>query len=61
MYAGPKPVYRPESFQLRKLDRVGNYALQPSWADGHDYGIWPFDKLREFCSCDECRAKSSAT
>ena len=55
MYAGPKPVYRPESFQLRAIERVGNYALQPSWADGHDYGIWPYEKLRTMCPCDECK------
>ena len=56
MYAGPAPVYRPESFQLRGIERVGNYALQPSWSDGHDYGIWPYEKLRAMCPCDECRA-----
>ena len=60
MWTGPKPVYRPESFQLLRIDRVGNYALQPSWADGHDYGIWPYEKLRANCACDECRAKNAA-
>ena len=56
MYAGPRPVYRPESFQIAKIDRVGNYALQPFWGDGHEYGIWTYEKLRSMCSCDECRA-----
>jgi DUF971 family protein len=26
---------------------VGHYALRPTWADGHDTGIYAFDRLRE--------------
>jgi len=40
---------------LSSLTPVGNYALQPNWADGHNYGIWTFDRLREACSCEECK------
>ena len=54
MAMGPKPVYRTESFQLRNVERVGNYALQPNWADGHSYGIWTFERLREHCPCGAC-------
>ena len=57
MAMGPKPSYRPESFQLRGVERIGNYAIQPNWADGHSFGIWTFERLREFCSCDECAAQ----
>ena len=32
---------------VRRLDRVGHYALRITWADGHDYGIYPFAVLRE--------------
>ncbi|MCU1245035.1 MAG: hypothetical protein JWN02_945, partial [Acidobacteria bacterium] len=32
-------------------------ALQPNWADGHTYGIWTYERLREGCPCDECSAK----
>ena len=52
---GPQQ-YRPNSFQLRGVSRVGNYALEPSWADGHNVGIWTFERLRQFCACDECEA-----
>jgi DUF971 family protein len=55
MAFGPKPVYRPQSFQLNGVEQIGNYALQPNWADGHTYGIWTYDRLREVCGCDECR------
>jgi DUF971 family protein len=56
MAMGAKPSYRPESFQLRGIDSIGNYAIQPNWADGHSYGIWTFEHLRAKCSCDECTA-----
>lgn len=54
MYGGAPQHYSPKSFQLRSVDRVGNYALQPNWADGHDAGIWTFERLRQFCPCDDC-------
>jgi DUF971 family protein len=60
MHAGPKPVYRPESFQLRSIETIGNYALQPNWSDGHGYGIWTYERLRQICSCDECSARATA-
>ncbi|HYS55872.1 MAG TPA: DUF971 domain-containing protein [Thermoanaerobaculia bacterium] len=56
MAMGPKPRYAPSSFQLTSVTPVGNYALQPHWADGHNYGIWTYERLRETCSCDQCRA-----
>lgn len=55
MAFGPKHVYRRESFQMRDVERIGNYALQPNWADGHTYGIWTYDRLRSICACGECR------
>ena len=55
MAFGPKHVYRRESFQMRDVERIGNYALQPNWADGHTYGIWTFGRLRSICACGECR------
>jgi len=54
MYAGPRPVYRPESFQIAKIDRVGNYALQPLWGDGHHTGYHTYMLLRDRCPCDVC-------
>lgn len=46
LHRGPPPVLTPASFRLLRLDRVGNYALQPVWEDGHNVGIYPFDYLR---------------
>ena len=56
MAYGPKTNYRPESFQLRSVDQIGNYAIQPNWMDGHTYGLWTFDRLRAACPCEECSA-----
>ncbi len=43
---GPEIPLTPQSFQLRSVIRVGTYALQPVWADGHATGIYSFDYLR---------------
>lgn len=33
------------SSQLKRLDWVGGYALQPTWGDGHSSGLYSFDYL----------------
>ena len=45
-----------EHRQVEVLDvqPVGNYALTISWGDGHDTGIYSFQKLREMCPCPVC-------
>ena len=37
---------RPEQHQLRSIDLVGLYAVRPTWVDGHDTGIFTFERLR---------------
>lgn len=44
----PQVSYTPTSFQMRNITVVGGYALQPTWADGHNSGIYTFDLLRSF-------------
>jgi DUF971 family protein len=63
MAGGGPQHYRQNSFVLLGVEPMGNYALQPTWADGHTFGIWTFDRLRAACPCDECRnaAASNAT
>ena len=34
------------SFQLKSLDVVGGYALQPRWGDGHSTGLYSWGYLR---------------
>ncbi len=34
------------SYKVTALSAVGNYALQPSWDDGHSTGIYTWEYLR---------------
>ena len=40
--------------EIRSLDPVGSYAVQPTFSDGHATGIYRFDFLREICPCEQC-------
>jgi DUF971 family protein len=46
LYKNPEKPFAPNSFELVKISRVGGYAIQPVWADGHNSGIFSFDYLR---------------
>jgi DUF971 family protein len=46
LYKGPERPYSPDSFRLVRLARVGGYALQPVWGDGHATGIYSFEYLK---------------
>jgi ATP-binding protein involved in chromosome partitioning len=36
----------PEDVRPLRIRPVGRYALQVDWSDGHDAGIYPFERLR---------------
>ncbi len=42
----PKVTYGPHSFEMRGYRTVGGYALQPTWNDGHESGLYTFRQLR---------------
>jgi DUF971 family protein len=44
--ARPQVSYGPGSFDLRGFRLVGGYALQPTWNDGHETGLYTFRQLR---------------
>ena len=46
VYKNPDKPLAPNAFELVRIGRVGAYALQPVWADGHDSGIYSFEYLR---------------
>ena len=46
LYKGPDIPLEPESFVLRGLARVGTYAIQPTWGDGHNSGLFSFEYLQ---------------
>ena len=41
--------------RLDDVQPVGRYALQFTWSDGHDAGIYSFTFLRRICQCDSCQ------
>lgn len=46
VYKNPDRPLAPNAFELVRITRVGGYAVQPVWADGHDSGIYSFEYLR---------------
>jgi DUF971 family protein len=42
-----RPLPAGWSAELQSVEAVGNYALQPVWSDGHSYGIYSWEYLRE--------------
>jgi DUF971 family protein len=50
LYKNPEKPYAANSFELVRLARVGGYAVQPLWADGHNTGIFSFDYLHRVAS-----------
>lgn len=43
----PRVTYSENSFDLRRYELVGSYALQFFWADGHSTGIYAYEYLRK--------------
>jgi DUF971 family protein len=54
------PTLTPDQTRLVGVQLVGNYALAPSWADGHHTGYYTFALLRERCPCPACTARRAA-
>jgi len=50
LHKGPDIPLTPAAFQLRGVAMVGSYAVQPTWADGHASGLYPFEFLRKLAS-----------
>lgn len=44
------PVFVPGMYDLKKVEVVGNYSIQPHWGDGHQTGLYTFDYLRAISS-----------
>ena len=54
------PTLTPEQTRLVDIALVGNYAVAPSWGDGHHTGYYTFALLRDRCPCAECSARRSS-
>ena len=40
-----------QNVQPVKIDLIGRYAISVTWSDGHNTGIYAFDRLRKTCPC----------
>ena len=39
---------RPEQYQaITRIELIGSYGIRPTWSDGHNSGIYMFDRLRD--------------
>lgn len=47
------PLSSAQSPELESLEIIGNYALMLIWADGHSYGIYSWELLRQLCPCGD--------
>jgi DUF971 family protein len=54
------PVLRRGETQVKEYQPVGWYALNFTWSDGHDTGIYTYESLRAKCSCEECLQRRKA-
>jgi DUF971 family protein len=54
--APPNPfqMYQP-ALRIESIEEVGTYALRIRWNDGHNTGIYSWERFRELCPCPACR------
>lgn len=50
LHKGPAAPLTPSAFVLKHFTRVGTYAIQPVWGDGHNSGLYSFDYLRKLAA-----------
>ena len=46
LYKNPEKPLPPSAFQLVRIGKVGGYAIQPVWGDGHSTGLFSFAYLK---------------
>ena len=49
----------PRDVAPKGIQPVGNYGLSVAWSDGHDTGIYTFERLRALCGCDACSGSTA--
>ena len=57
-YRPPKPtMLNPKMYKIQNIQLVGSYAIQVSWQDGHNTGIYSWDYLHKLAE-DESTGQS---
>lgn len=54
------PTLSAEQTRLVDMVLVGQYAVAPTWADGHHTGYYTFRMLRDMCPCPVDAARRAA-
>src|SRR5574337_19181 len=54
-------VLKPGEIQITNYRPVGWYALNFTWSDGHDTGIYTYESLRASCRCNQCTGTGAVT
>jgi DUF971 family protein len=54
------PALSPEQTRMVDIAIVGQYAVAPTWGDGHHTGYYTYQVLRDRCPCAECSARRAA-
>jgi DUF971 family protein len=39
---------------INSIRPVGGYAINFTWGDGHQHGLYTFETLRGLCECPQC-------
>ena len=59
-YIPIKAPFKPAGFyEIEKIDKIGNYAIQIFWKDGHNTGIYSWEKLKEICDKSDLKNKKA--
>jgi len=53
LWMGPARSLPSSAFQVRRIDNVGAYGIQPVWGDSHSTGIYSFDYLKRIADALE--------
>jgi DUF971 family protein len=52
-----RPTLTTDQTRLVDVQLVGQYAVAPTWGDGHHTGYYTFALLRDRCPCEACAAR----
>ena len=55
-----EPTLSQAQVTMTDVALVGQYAVQPTWADGHHTGFYAYVLLRDRCPCDVCSARRAS-
>lgn len=53
----PRPGV-PETIEVTGAELFGAWGLSLRWNDRHEAGVYPWETLRAWCSCEKCRTSS---